>query len=71
MIAASADDASSYLASEPPSVQGMDSINENSMDGLPDTSKEEDSILEPDDITNDIPDSFRDMPRLSPIAGRI
>lgn len=46
------DDASSYNASEPPSVLGLESM-ENSMDGFPDTSKEEDSLLEPSDINED------------------
>lgn len=55
-----ADDSSSYLASEPPSVAGMDSLNDNSMDGFPDTSKEEDSLLGPDD-SNDQQDSFSEL----------
>lgn len=62
------DDASSYIASEPPSVQGMDSINENSMDGFPDTSREEDSLLGPDD-SNDVPDTFGVLQRSSPKQG--
>lgn len=48
------------MASEPPSVQGIDSLNENSMDGFPDTSKEEDSLLSHDDIS-DMPDSFSEL----------
>lgn len=46
------DDASSYNASEPPSVFGLESM-ENSMDGFPDTSKEEDSLLEQSDAIDD------------------
>ncbi|XP_031550015.1 transcription initiation factor TFIID subunit 1-like isoform X2 [Actinia tenebrosa] len=46
------DDASSYNASEPPSVFGLESM-ENSMDGFPDTSKEEDSLLEQSDANED------------------
>jgi len=46
----------------------MESINDNSMDGLPDTSKEEDSILEPDDITSDVPENFRDISGSSQIG---
>ncbi|XP_048585830.1 transcription initiation factor TFIID subunit 1 isoform X2 [Nematostella vectensis] len=43
-ISMMADDASSYLASEPPSVRGPESA-ENSMDGFPDTSREDESLM--------------------------
>ena len=52
IVLSAADDSSSYVTSQPPSVTGLESL-ENSMDGFPDTSREDESLMDTDDLTGD------------------
>ena len=67
ILLAAADDSSSYVASQPPSVAGLESL-DNSMDGFPDASgRDEDSLMDADDLTADA-DAFQKNPSSSPPA---